>query len=238
MLGFDALSSHALGEIPPTRGDVPVVHADQAHFAFDGTPYVPSSDFEFGETATEVIADLRVTLELSAEINAEHDSPERDATLAATLDFAPNVEAAHGVAGDARATLDFTADVQASHGVAGTVAAQLDFTAAVQAAHGVTADLGAVLEFAPAIEAVHERYELRGVVRVGGILVNRRVRAYLRSTGALVGEADTVAGKFWIHTGFTPVEHYVVPVHLDEAATDYAPPTRNRVVSVLAQDAA
>lgn len=81
------------------------------------------------------------------------------------------------------------------------------------------------------------RYELRGSVRNQGMLVERRVRAYRRDTGALVGEADTVGGYFQLHVGFEGREHYIVPVHLDETATDYSPPCVNRVVSVLAQDA-
>lgn len=82
------------------------------------------------------------------------------------------------------------------------------------------------------------RYELRGEVRDHGVLVERRVRAYRRDTGALVGEVDTVTGRFTIHVGFEAAEYYLVPVHLDAGATDYAPPCANRVVSVLAEDAA
>lgn len=80
------------------------------------------------------------------------------------------------------------------------------------------------------------RFELRGIVRNQGVLVERRVRAYDRVTGALVGEADTAGGVFAIHTGFEPAEYVVLPIDLSESATDYAPPAANRVLSVLAQD--
>lgn len=80
------------------------------------------------------------------------------------------------------------------------------------------------------------RYELRGEVREQGELVERRVRAYLRDTGALAGEMETIAGRFVIHVGFEPAEHYIIPLNLDESATDFAPPCANRVLSVLAQD--
>jgi len=86
--------------------------------------------------------------------------------------------------------------------------------------------------------AVHQRYELRGEVRLGGVLVNRRVRAYSRDTGELLGQADTVAGKFRVHAGFAAIECYAVPIHLDAAATDWLPPTANRILAVLASDTA
>lgn len=90
----------------------------------------------------------------------------------------------------------------------------------------------------PLAAATCVRYELRGEVRDQGVLVNRRVRAYRRDTGALVADADAIAGRFALHAGFEAREHYLVPVHLDDTATDYAPPCANRVLSVLAQDAA
>jgi len=49
---------------------------------------------------------------------------------------------------------------------------------------------------------------------------------------------DTVIGKFRLHTGFTPAEHYITPIDLAEGATDWSPPTANRIVSVLALDTA
>lgn len=82
------------------------------------------------------------------------------------------------------------------------------------------------------------RYELRGEVRLSGVLVNRRVRAYLRSTGALLGEVDTAVGRFCVPVGFAPAECYVIPIDLSEGATDWLPPTANRLLSVLALDTA
>ncbi|WP_157353861.1 hypothetical protein [Aromatoleum toluclasticum] len=82
------------------------------------------------------------------------------------------------------------------------------------------------------------RYELRGEVRDQGVLVNRRVRAYRRSDGAFIAEADTVAGLFALPVGFASAEYYLVPINLDPAATDYTPPCANRVTSVLAMDVA
>lgn len=89
---------------------------------------------------------------------------------------------------------------------------------------------------APAAVGTVVRYELRGEVRDQGVLVNRRVRAYLRETGALVGESDTVAGQFAVPVGFAADEYYVLPIDLGSAAADFSPPCANRVASVLAMD--
>lgn len=80
------------------------------------------------------------------------------------------------------------------------------------------------------------RYVLRGEVRNQGVLVDRRVRAYRRSDGALIAQGDTVAGVFGLHAGFAADEYTVLPIDLASGATDFAPPAANRVVSVLAQD--
>lgn len=90
----------------------------------------------------------------------------------------------------------------------------------------------------PAIAGTVVRYELRGEVRIQGVLVDRRVRAYRRGDGALVAEQDTTAGAFRIHAGFAASEHYLVPVDMSAEATDFAPPCANRVLSVLADDLA
>lgn len=88
----------------------------------------------------------------------------------------------------------------------------------------------------PHIAGTVRRYELRGEVRDQGVLVNRRVRAHRRDTGALVAEADTVAGVFVLPAGFAADEYYLVPINLDAGATDFSPPCANRVTSVLAMD--
>lgn len=90
----------------------------------------------------------------------------------------------------------------------------------------------------PRLVGTVHRYELRGAVRDQGVLVNRTVRAYRRSTGALVAEGDTAAGLFALPVGFAADEYYLVPINLDAAATDFAPPCANRVTSVLAIDSA
>lgn len=176
-------------------------------------------------------------LELLAEASGTYTSGTVVVTAAAALDLVAQAEADHGVAGAVAAGVELDAAAGAAHGIGGTAAADLELTATAAAAHGIAGTTAAVLTLDAATIAVHQRYEVRGEVRQAGVLVNRRVRVYLRDTGALAGEADTVAGKFSVHTGFAAAEHYVVPVHLDEAATDWKPPVANRVVSVLAQDA-
>jgi len=86
--------------------------------------------------------------------------------------------------------------------------------------------------------ATHLRYEVRGEVRLGGVLVNRRVRCYARASGELMGQAETVAGRYRVHAGFTDAEVYVTAIDLADAATDWIPPAANRLVPVLADDAA
>lgn len=94
------------------------------------------------------------------------------------------------------------------------------------------------LVFSGAIAALHPRYELRGQVRLAGVPVERRVRAYARSTGVLLGQGDTTGGFFRIAAGFAEIECTVLPIDLDAGATDYEPPTANRVLCVLAEDGA
>jgi hypothetical protein len=127
----------------------------------------------------------------------------------------------------------------AAHGqvITGEGFGALPLSGAGAARHGVRGAGAGSLRLGGAGLALHPRYELRGEVRLGGVLVNRRVRGYLRSSGALLGQADTVAGKFQVHAGFAEAECYVTPIDLDPDATDWLPPTANRVLSVLAEDA-
>jgi hypothetical protein len=85
---------------------------------------------------------------------------------------------------------------------------------------------------------LHPLYRLRGQILDGGVAVTavRRVRAHKRSNGAVIGEADTVAGVFDIAVGYTFDEYYLVPIDLDSAAIDWAPPVANRVLSILVTD--
>lgn len=217
MLGFDALGARPLGAQPNPPTGFPTAGVGVA-FAFDGVAYsYPAANFVFADDST-VTGTGAATLGF---------------TVAAVASYQPPQD----VVGNGAATLDATAAAAGAHGVAGAAAASLSFSTAAAAAHGVAGAGAASLTFTPAAVATHERYELRGEVRETGVLVDRRVRVYLRSTGALVAEADTVVGAFSIHTGFAAAEHYLVPINLDAAATDWAPPVANRVLSVLAQDA-
>lgn len=84
--------------------------------------------------------------------------------------------------------------------------------------------------------AQHPRYEVRGQVRLAGVAVERRVRAYGRDVGELLGQGDTTGGFFRIPAGFAEIECTVLPIDLATDATDYEPPTANRVLCVLAED--
>lgn len=143
------------------------------------------------------------------------------------------------VVGAGLGRLPLTGAGVAVHGalVTGVGAGALPLSGAGTARHGVRGAGAGALRLSGAGVAMHPRYELRGEVRLGGVLVNRRVYAYLRSSGAKVGEADTVAGRFSVHAGFAAAEHFVTPIDTDPGATDWLPPTANRVLSVLAEDA-
>ena len=138
----------------------------------------------------------------------------------------------------AAGALDFTGAASVAHGIAAQAAGALDFTGAGASAHGIAATCAGTLGFTGACAALHLRYEVRGEVRMGGVLVNRRVRCSKRATGELMGQADTVAGVYRVHAGFDEAEVYVTAIDLAEAATDWIPPTANRLVPVLASDTA
>lgn len=196
---------------------------DQLHFAFAVDAYTPPAGdalhFSFAPDAFTASIDLVTAAALVTITATSTIIPEATLDLT-TAAVGIELAAVHGVAATLHiATADALAEVVVVHGVAGVLDLATD-AAALQ------------------IDAIVLRYELRGEVRDTGVLVDRRVRAYRRDTGTLIGEADTVAGRFRIHTGFEPREHYVVPIHLAVEATDYAPPCANRVLSVLAQDAA
>lgn len=143
-----------------------------------------------------------------------------------------------GVEGVGAGMLPFTGSGTASHGIAGDAAGALAFTGSGTAAHGIAATGAGAIGFTGACVALHLRYEVRGEVRLSGVLVNRRVRCYKRASGDLVGQADTVAGLYRVPAGFDDGEVYVTAIHLDDAASDWLPPTANRLVPVLASDAA
>ena len=158
-----------------------------------------------------------------------------------TLPFSGAGTAEHSgrlVEGAGAGALSFSGAATAAHGVAGVGVGALAFVGAGVAAHGIAATCAGMLGFTGACAAMHLRYEVRGEVRLGGVLVNRRVRCSKRATGELMGQADTVAGVYRVHAGFDEAEVYVTAIDLAEAATDWIPPTANRLVPVLASDTA
>lgn len=120
--------------------------------------------------------------------------------------------------------------------VVGDESSVIDVFFAGVGSHGVAGSCECSIGFSVEGEAVHVRYDLKGEVRFGGALVNRRVRAYRRSDGALVAERDTIAGSFVIPVGFVEDEFYILPINMATDADDFAPPCSNRVTSILAMD--
>lgn len=191
------------------------------------------------QTAAHGVAlDSVASVSVSADMALEHTAIDVDITLAASIPVSAATDLAHGVAADSVATIPITADLAAAHGVSVAAAASIAVTALQDLAHGVALDGVAAITLTAQADIVVERYELRGEVRLGGVLVNRRVRAYQRASGAMVGEVDTAIGKFALHTGFEPIECYITPIDLADGATDWSPPTANRIMSVLANDTA
>ena len=138
-----------------------------------------------------------------------------------------------GLAGDAQGVRGAAGEALAqcvALGLGGSAVARL----VTQGTAAATISLAAFT--AAAVAAQHPRYELRGQVRLVGNPVERRVRAYARSTGALLGQGDTTGGFFRISAGFAEIECTVLPIDLATDATDYEPPTANRVLCVLAED--
>lgn len=175
---------------------------------------------------------------VTASMDLDYTAIDVDIDVAASVPVTATFDAVHGVATDGIATVPVTADLSAAHGVALSATAVIEVVALQDLAHGVALDSIASVALAAAANIEVERYELRGEVRLAGVLVNRRVRAYLRSSGALLGESDTAVGRFRVHTGFAPAECYVTPIDMTEGATDWLPPTANRITSVLAMDTA
>lgn len=243
MLGFAPLSSLALGSIDAgatvsIAAEVPVTAGASASHgaAASGAATVPVSASIRG--AHGVAAAVAAGVWVVAAAEADFTLPGASATLTASVPVGAAIEAGHGVAATVGAAVAVAGAASAAHGGAAALAATVPVTAAAAAAHGVAASALASVGLRASIAALVERYELIGEVRLAGVLVNRRVRAYRRDTGALVGEADTVAGHFRVHAGFVAgVEHLVLPIDLAADATDWAPPAANRVVPVLAMDA-
>ena len=168
-----------------------------ADFTFAGVYTPPAStaaDLSFAPTSYTGVG--AVTLDITAAATGAHGVAGAGAV---TLEISAAASGEHlsgTVEGDGAVTLDITAAATGAHGVTGTGSVTLEFSAAAAGAHGEAGQGAATLTFTAAAVGVHERYEVRGEVRQAGVLVNRRVRAYRRDTGALVGEGDTVAGPF------------------------------------------
>lgn len=180
-----------------------------------------------------------VTLDITAAGQAGHGIAGAGAAEPEGLTAEGEGEGSLPLVGDGAFTLDDPlTDGQAAHGIAaeGLVTIE-DATAEGQVVHGI-AGAGAVTLGVPIIvgDVTHPRHVLRGEVRDQGVLVNRTVRAYLRTSGEMIAEQLTVGGRFDLHTGFEPREFYITPIDLSALATDWAPPTANRVIAVLAMD--
>ncbi|AUN95399.1 hypothetical protein [Pseudazoarcus pumilus] len=187
---------------------------------------------------------------VDAELRLPHDAADETwaPTLVTALVSVPSPLGAPAVVGEVLVIL--VEGVAAVPSPLGAPAARADVPVqartSVPGPLGVPAVLGELVQTAlaavpsplgaPAVVATVVRYELRGAVRDQGVLVERRVRAYRLDTGELVAQGDTSAGLFRLPVGFEARLFTVLSVHLDEAATDYAPPCANRVESVLAMD--
>lgn len=201
-------------------------------------PAGDSVNFSWPAAPSGVVADGAGTLTFTGAAAAAHGIA---GTGAGTMAFAGAGTAEHtstGVEGVGAGTLPFTGAATAAHGIAGTAAGTLAFIGTGTAAHGIAATGAGAIGFTGSGGAVHPRYEVRGEVRLGGILVNRRVRCYKRSTGEMMGQADTAAGLYRVHAGFDDAEVTAMAIDLAEGATDWIPPTANRLVPVLADDTA
>lgn len=243
MLGFVPLSSKPPGDVgtgvfAAIAATIAVTAGASAGHgaAASGAATVPVSASV--NAAHGVAASVSAGVPVSAAADADFTQPGSAATLAAVVPAGAEIAADHGVAATLGAALAVSGAATVAHGGTAGLTATVPVTAAAAAAHGVAAGALSGVGVHASITALVERYELIGEVRLAGILVNRRVRAYRRDTGALVGEANTVAGHFRVHAGFVAgVEHLALPIDLSDDATDWAPPVANRVLPVLAQDA-
>lgn len=216
---------------------------DAVAFSFAPTDAVIDIAATVAVVAAQALAhgvslDGLASVSVTADMSLEHTSIDVDITLAAMVPVTAATDLAYGVAFDGVASIPITADLAAAHGVSVAASAVIAVTALQDLVHGVAMDGVAAITLAAQADIVVDRYEVRGEVRLGGVLVNRRVRAYQRASGAMLGEVDTVVGKFTLHTGFAPIECYITPIDLAEGATDWSPPTANRIMSVLALDTA
>lgn len=128
---------------------------------------------------------------------------------AVTFEFFPEGHFTHIgtlTSGAGAAVLDFVAEGHFKHGVKGVGAVTFDMIPEAHAKHGIKGFGAATLDFVPSGVGVVVRYEVRGEIRLQGALVNRRVRTYNRASGDMVGDVNSVAGKFKVHAGFAAEE--------------------------------
>jgi len=226
MLGFAALSEVALSELPGAA-------------SFDIDIHAAVSVAATANAANGLAVGVVAVVPIAAALALDFTDPAVTLDAQAVVPVTAAVGAAHGAATGAVAVVPVSAVASAVHGVAVNAAVVLPVAAAASEVHGVALGTVATVGLAASMAGLVERYELRGEVRLAGVLVNRRVRAYRRDTGALVSEADTTAGRFALPAGFVGgVEFTVVPIDLAAEATDWSPPVANRVVPVLALDTA
>lgn len=195
-----------------------------------------AADFSWAPTGYTAVA--AGTLDFTGALISTHGV---SGVAAGPLGFTGSFIAEHGVdavTGAIAGALDFTGSATAWHGVSGAGAGQLSWSGALAAVHGVSGAVSGAMGFSGAAVALHLRYEVRGEVRLGGVLVNRRVRCYKRASGELMGQADTAGGRYRVHAGFDDAEVYTMAIDLAGSATDWIPPAANRLVPVLADDTA
>lgn len=175
---------------------------------------------------------------ITASMELEYTAVGVGITLVASVPVVVAAQGMHGVSVAGVASVPITTMLSAVHGGSVSAAATVPVLAVQVIAHGVALDGVASIALRAAASIEIDRYEVRGEVRLGGVLIDRRVRAYLRSSGALLSQADTVAGKFALHAGFAAAECYITPIDMADGATDWLPPTANRITSVQALDVA
>lgn len=183
-------------------------------------------------------AGIAASLPITAALELEHTFAGVLMDIAAQVPVVAAASADVGVSAGLLATVPIAAALSLAHGVDAAIVATVPITAGASADHGVDTAITATLPITAALSFVVPLYEVRGEVRLDGMLVNRRVRCYKRSTGELVGQADTVAGLYRVPVGFDDSEVYATAIHLDDAASDWLPPTANRLIPVLASDTA
>jgi hypothetical protein len=148
----------------------------------------------------------------------------------------------HGVRGSGTASVTLTATAAGAgiHAIGAKGSISLALTCSGAGKHGYGGSGQVAVQLSAVAVGEHTRYEVRGEVRLsqGGVLLSRSVRVCDRDTGALVAIGDSLGGTFHLHCGLAPAEYTVMVVDTSPEATDYSVPVTNRVVSVLARDAA